>query len=208
MTRSHRDPLAASATRCMADAASVLGGGNDFVKKAIKIIDTISTWIGIPSSWLIIPLMLITCYDVTARYFFSAPTQWAYDYSYMMYGTMFMLVGAYTLAQNNHVRGDVFYRLFPVRAQAALDILLYAVFFFPGIISLVVAGYYFAEMSWRFGERSMMTPGGPPIYPFKIVIPVAGFFTVLQGIAEVLRCVIALKTGVWPERFEDVQEAP
>jgi TRAP-type mannitol/chloroaromatic compound transport system permease small subunit len=192
----------------VADAASVSGGGNHFVKKAIKIIDTVSTWVGIPSSWLIIPLMLITCYDVTARYFFSAPTQWAYDYSYMMYGTMFMLVGAYTLAQNNHVRGDVFYRLFPVRVQAALDILLYVVFFFPGIISLVVAGYYFAEMSWRFGERSMMTPGGPPIYPFKIVIPVAGFFTVLQGIAEVLRCVIALNTGVWPERFEDVQEAP
>lgn len=185
-----------------------MGKGNHFVKKAIKVIDTISTWIGIPSSWLIIPLMLITCYDVTARYFFSAPTQWAYDYSYMMYGTMFMLVGAYTLAQNNHVRGDVFYRLFPVRVQAALDIVLYVVFFFPGIISLVVAGYYFAEMSWRFGERSMMTPGGPPIYPFKMVIPIAGFFTVLQGIAEVLRCVIALKTGVWPERFEDVQEAP
>ena len=200
--------MAAFAAGAMIDAVRVLGEGKRLVKQTIKVIDTISTWVGIPSSWLIIPLMLITCYDVTARYFFSAPTQWAYDYSYMMYGTMFMLVGAYTLAQNNHVRGDVFYRLFPVRAQAALDILLYVVFFFPGIISLVVAGYYFAEMSWRFGERSMMTPGGPPIYPFKIVIPVAGFFTVLQGIAEVLRCVIALKTGVWPERFEDVQEAP
>jgi TRAP-type mannitol/chloroaromatic compound transport system permease small subunit len=192
----------------MADAAVVLGDGDHVVKTAIKVIDSVSTWIGIPFSWLIIPLMLITCYDVTARYFFSAPTQWAYDYTYMMYGTMFMLVGAYTLAQNNHVRGDVFYRLLPVRVQAALDIILYIVFFFPGIISLVVAGYYFAEMSWRFGERSMMTPGGPPIYHFKAVIPIAGFFTVLQGIAEVLRCVIALKTGVWPERFEDVQEAP
>jgi TRAP-type mannitol/chloroaromatic compound transport system permease small subunit len=192
----------------MADAAHALAQGNHVVKKAIQLIDTISTWVGIPASWLIIPLMLITCYDVTARYFFSAPTQWAYDYSYMMYGTMFMLVGAYALAQNNHVRGDVLYRLFPVRVQAALDILLYVVFFFPGIISLVVAGYYFAEMSWRFGERSMMTPGGPPIYPFKIVIPVAGFFTVLQGVAEVMRCSIALKSGVWPERFEDVQEAP
>jgi TRAP-type mannitol/chloroaromatic compound transport system permease small subunit len=192
----------------MIDAVSMIGGGKYLVKQTIKVIDTISTWIGIPTSWLIIPLMFITCYDVTARYFFSAPTQWAYDYSYMMYGTMFMLVGAYTLAQNNHVRGDVFYRLLPVRVQAALDILLYLVFFFPGIISLVVAGYYFAEMSWRFGERSMMTPGGPPIYPFKMVIPIAGFFTVLQAIAEVLRCVVALKTGVWPERFEDVQEAP
>jgi TRAP-type mannitol/chloroaromatic compound transport system permease small subunit len=204
----HGNPTAASALCRLADAAVVLGEGKYLVNNTIKVIDSVSTWIGIPSSWLIIPLMLITCYDVTARYFFSAPTQWAYDYTYMMYGTMFMLVGAYTLAQNNHVRGDVFYRLFPVRIQAALDILLYAVFFFPGIISLVVAGYYFAEMSWRFGERSMMTPGGPPIYHFKAVIPIAGFFMILQGIAEVLRCVVALKTGVWPERFEDVQEAP
>jgi TRAP-type mannitol/chloroaromatic compound transport system permease small subunit len=204
----HGNPAAASALCRPADAAVESGGGKHLVKNTIKVIDSVSTWIGIPSSWLIIPLMLITCYDVTARYFFSAPTQWAYDYTYMMYGTMFMLVGAYTLAQNNHVRGDVFYRLFPVRIQAALDILLYAVFFFPGIISLVVAGYYFAEMSWRFGERSMMTPGGPPIYHFKAVIPIAGFCMILQGIAEVLRCVMALKTGVWPERFEDVQEAP
>jgi TRAP-type mannitol/chloroaromatic compound transport system permease small subunit len=204
----HGHPTTASALCRLEDAAVVLGEGKHLVKNTIKVIDSVSTWIGIPSSWLIIPLMLITCYDVTARYFFSAPTQWAYDYTYMMYGTMFMLVGAYALAQNNHVRGDVFYRLFPVRIQAALDILLYAVFFFPGIISLVVAGYYFAEMSWRFGERSMMTPGGPPIYHFKAVIPIAGFFMILQGIAEVLRCALALKTGVWPERFEDVQEAP
>jgi TRAP-type mannitol/chloroaromatic compound transport system permease small subunit len=126
----------------------------------------------------------------------------------MMYGTMFMLAGAYTLAQNNHVRGDVFYRFFPVRLQAVLDLVLYLVFFFPGIIALVWAGYYFAEMSWRFGERSMMTPGGPAIYPFKTVIPIAGACMVLQGIAEVLRCVLALKTGSWPERFADVQEAP
>src|SRR4029434_528376 len=113
------------------------------MEKAIRSIDTISTWVGILLSWLIVPLMLITCYDVTARYFFSAPTQWAYDYTIMMYGTMFMMVGAYALAQNNHVRGDVFYRLFPVRVQAALDILLYVGFFFPGIISLVMAGYDF-----------------------------------------------------------------
>ncbi|MEK7216856.1 MAG: TRAP transporter small permease subunit [Chloroflexota bacterium] len=178
------------------------------MEKAIKLIDTISTWIGIPFCWLIIPLMLVTTYDVTLRYFFSAPTAWAYDVTYMLYGTMFMLVGAYTLAQNNHVRGDVLYRLWPVRVQAALDILLYIVFFFPGIISLVWSGYYFAEMSWRFGERSLQSPGGPPIYHFKTVIPVAGFFTALQGVAETMRAIIAFRTGRWPERFEDVQEAP
>jgi len=175
--------------------------------KMIRAIDRISTWIGIPLSWLIIPLMLIMSYDVTARYLFSAPTDWALDYTVMLYGTMFMMVGAYTLAQNNHVRCDMFSRNIPVRVQAALDLLLYVVFFFPGIIALVWAGYHFAAMSWRFGERSVMAPSGPPIYPFKTVIPIAGFFIAVQGIAEVLRCIVALKTGSWPERFEDVQEA-
>lgn len=178
------------------------------MEKAIKIIDTISTWIGIPISWLYMLLMLVMSYDVTARYFFSAPTNWAFDYSIMMYGTAFMLAGAYTLAQGNHVRCDMLYRKFPVRVQATVDLVIYFIFFFPGIISLVWAGYYFAEMSWRFRERSMMTPSGPPIYHFKTVIPIAGVLTALQGIAEVLRCIGAIRTGTWPERFEDVQEAP
>ena len=178
------------------------------VQGVLHTIDGISTWVGKAFSWLMVVLMIVVCVEVFKRYLLNAPTAWIFDAENMLYGTCFMLGGAYTLAQNNHVRGDVFYRLFSVRVQAALDIVLYVVFFFPGIISLVVAGYYFAEMSWRFGERSMMTPGGPPIYPFKMVIPIAGFFTVLQGIAEVLRCVIALRTGVWPARFEDVQEAP
>jgi TRAP-type mannitol/chloroaromatic compound transport system permease small subunit len=178
------------------------------VERAIKIIDSISTWVGIPFCWLIIPLMLITTYDVTMRYFFSAPTTWAYDYTIMLYGTLFLMVGAYTLAQNNHVRGDVIYRFWPVRVQASLDLLLYLVFFFPGILSLIWSGYVFAEMSWRFREISSMTPDGPPIYPYKTVIPLAGFFTALQGVAEVMRCLLALRDGRWPERFEDVQEAP
>jgi TRAP-type mannitol/chloroaromatic compound transport system permease small subunit len=178
------------------------------MEKAIRWIDAISTWIGIPFCWLVIPLMLVTTYDVTLRYFLNAPTQWAYDVTYMLYRTQFMISGAYTLAQNNHVRGDVFYRFWPVRTQATLDLILFIVFFFPGIISLVVAGYYFAEMSWRFGERSMLTPSGPPLYHFKTVIPVSGFFTALQGVAEVMRCILALRTGRRPERMEDVQEAP
>ncbi len=100
------------------------------------------------------------------------------------------------------------YRLLSVRQQATLDLVLWFVFFFPGIIALMVAGYYFAEMSWRFRERSPSSPGGPPIYPFKTVIPIAGFFIGLQGIAEVLRCLVAIRTGRWPDRFADVQEQP
>jgi len=178
------------------------------VNKAIKIIDSISTWIGIPFSWLNIPLMLIMTYDPTMRFFFSAPTDWAFDAALYLYGTTFMMVGAYTLAQNNHVRADMFYRKFPIRMQATIDIILWFLFFYPGIIALIWSGYYFAAMSYRFNEHSVSSPEGPIIWPLKVVIPVAGFFIALQGVAEVLRCIVALKTGQWPERFEDVQEAP
>lgn len=178
------------------------------MEKAIRSIDTISTWLGIPISWLYVVLMLIITYDVTLRYFFSAPTEWAFDYAIMLYGTCFMLCGAYTLAQNNHVRSDMVYRLLSVRQQATLDLVLWLLFFFPGIVALIMAGSSFAEMSWRFKERSPTSPSGPFIYPFKTVIPVAGFFIGLQGIAEVLRCLVALHTGRWPERFTDVQEQP
>ena len=178
------------------------------MEKAIKVIDTISTWIGIPFSWLNIPLMLIMTYDPTMRFFFSAPTDWAFDAALYLYGTTFMMVGAYTLAQNNHVRADMFYRKFPIRFQAWLDLCLWFLFFFPGIIALMWAGSYFAEMSYRFNEHSVSSPEGPIIWPLKMVIPVAGFFIALQGVAEVLRCIVAIRTGQWPERFEDVQEAP
>ncbi len=177
------------------------------LQKVIKAIDSISTWIGIPSSWLNMVLTFVVCYDVTARYLFNAPTDWAFDYAIQLYGTAFMLCGAYALAQNNHVRCDMVYRLLPVRIQAAIDLAMYFIFFFPGIIALVWSGYRFAETSWRFGERSVAVPSGPPIYFFKTVIPIAGALIALQGIGELLRCVVAMKTGVWPERFEDVQEA-
>ena len=177
------------------------------LQKVTKAIDSISTWIGIPSSWLNMVLTFVVCYDVTARYLFNAPTDWAFDYAIQLYGTAFMLCGAYALAQNNHVRCDMVYRLLPVRIQAAIDLAMYFIFFFPGIIALVWSGYRFAETSWRFGERSVAVPSGPPIYFFKTVIPIAGALIALQGIGELLRCVVAMKTGVWPERFEDVQEA-
>lgn len=178
------------------------------MEKAIRCIDTISTWLGIPVSWLYIVLMGVITYDVTLRYFFAAPTLWAFDYAIMMYGTAFMLCGAYTLAQNNHVRSDMVYRLLSVRQQATLDLVLWCLFFFPGVIALVLAGISFAEMSWRFGERSPTSPSGPPIYHFKTIIPLAGFFIGLQGIAEILRCLVAIRTGRWPDRFADVQEQP
>jgi TRAP-type mannitol/chloroaromatic compound transport system permease small subunit len=178
------------------------------VDKAIKTIDSISTYIGIPCAWLNIPLMLIMTYDPTMRFFFDAPTDWAFDAALYLYGTTFMMVGAYALAQNNHVRADMFYRKFPIKVQASIDLALWFVFFYPGILALIWAGFYFARMSYSFNEHSVSSPEGPIIWPMKMVIPIAGFLIALQGAAEVLRCLVALKTGHWPERFEDVQEEP
>ena len=169
-------------------------------------IDGISAWVGKTFSWLILVLTLITSYDVLMRYLFKAPTRWAFDASYMLYGTLFMMGGAYTLSRNGHVRGDMIYRNLPPRVQATLDLVLYIVFFFPGVIALVWAGYHFAAFSWAIGERSMNSPGGPPIYPLKTVIPVAAFFLLLQGVAETIRCVTTIKTGAWPRRLADVEE--
>jgi TRAP-type mannitol/chloroaromatic compound transport system permease small subunit len=124
----------------------------------------------------------------------------------MLYGTVFMMCGAYTLAQNAHVRGDFLYSSFKPRTQAALDLLLYIVFFFPGIAALIYAGYYYAADSWRILEHSSVTADGPPIYPFKTIIPLAGAFVMLQGVAEVVRCIVCLRTGEWPRRLKDVNE--
>jgi TRAP-type mannitol/chloroaromatic compound transport system permease small subunit len=123
-----------------------------------------------------------------------------------LYGTLFMMAGAYTLSQNGHVRGDVLYGFFRPRTQATIDLILYIVFFIPGVIALTYAGYYYAAESWAINEHSNITAEGPPIYPFKTVIPVAGAFLLLQGIVEIIRCVICLKQGEWPSREADVEE--
>jgi len=143
---------------------------------------------------------------VFSRYVLDHPRAWAFDVMIMMYGTLFMMAGAYTLAKNGHVRGDVIYGFFTPRAQAALDLTLYIVFFIPGVMALVWAGYTYAGESWAINEHSNITSEGPPVYPFKTVIPLAGAFILVQGIVEIIRCVICLKQGAWPSREEDVQE--
>lgn len=176
------------------------------MKRYLLAIDGVSTWLGKSVAWLILGLTAVTTYDVVMRYAFRAPTAWAFDVSYILYGTLFMLAGAYTLSRNGHVRGDMLYRTWPVRVQAAVDLLLYFLFFLPGIVALVWAGFHFAEMSRAFNERSPSSPGGPIIWPFKYVIPIAGFFMLLQGLAEMVRCAEAVRTGQWPERLSDVEE--
>ena len=176
------------------------------MQKLLLTIDKISTFVGKVFSWLIVSLTLLITYEVFSRYALDTPHPWAFDGMIMMYGTLFMMSGAYTLSKNAHVRGDVLYGFFPPRLQASIDLTLYFVFFLPGVIALCWAGYNYAGDSWRILERSSITAEGPPIYPFKTVIPVAGAFLLVQGIVEMIRCVICLKDGKWPPRQKDVEE--
>ena len=169
-------------------------------------IDAVSTWVGKLAAWLIIGLMLLVVAEVFKRYMLNMPTAWIFDASNMLYGSLFMLCGAYTLAQNGHVRGDFFYGSMRPRTQAIFDIVLYIVFFIPGIAALVYAGTNYAAQSWRILEHSTVTADGPPVYHFKTVIPVAGALLMLQGFAEIARCAICIKTGAWPSRLKDVSE--
>ncbi|MEI8303215.1 MAG: TRAP transporter small permease subunit [Burkholderiales bacterium] len=170
------------------------------------LIDRFTTAVGKLAAWVLIALMVLVCADVFARYALNRPSQWGFELSTMMYGTLFMLCGAYTLAQNGHVRGDFLYGSMKPRTQALLDLILYVLFFLPGIGALVFAGMDFASYSWSIGERSSITANGPPLAPFKTIIPVAGALVLLQGVAEIVRCVVCLRTGQWPQRLNDVEE--
>jgi TRAP-type mannitol/chloroaromatic compound transport system permease small subunit len=172
----------------------------------VYFVDRINTFIGKTVSWSILALTFAVCYEVFARYVLRAPTEWAFDASYMLYGLLFMVAGPYTLARNNHVRGDFIYRTWPPRRQAAMDLVLYFLFFFPSILALVYAGIPFMQMSWLMNEHSMNSPNGPAIYPFKALIPIVGGLMAIQGVAEVLRCIACLRAGEWPPRLHDVEE--
>ena len=176
------------------------------MQKLLIFVDKVSTWVGQAFSWLIVGLTLLISWEVFSRYALDHPHAWAFDVMIMMYGTLFMMAGAYTLAKNGHVRGDVLYGFFPPRLQAGLDLTLYILFFIPGVVALLWAGYNYAAESWAIHEGSNITAEGPVVYPFKTIIPVAGAFLLVQGIVEIVRCVICLKDGEWPSREEDVQE--
>ncbi|HVS26712.1 MAG TPA: TRAP transporter small permease subunit [Burkholderiales bacterium] len=176
------------------------------MQRYLLFVDNISTWVGKAFAWLIVVLTAIICYDVIWRYAFNSATDWAFDMSYMLYGALFMMCGAYTLAQDGHVRGDFLYDSFQPRLQAALDLALYLLFFIPGIAALAYSGIDFAKTSWVLHEHSSLSSGGPPLYHFKTLIPIAGALVLLQGLVEITRCVICLKTGEWPQRLKDVEE--
>jgi TRAP-type mannitol/chloroaromatic compound transport system permease small subunit len=176
------------------------------VARVLKWADTISTWAGKATAWLIVLLMAVICVEVFKRYFLNAPSSWIFDVSNIIYGTAFMLSGAYALAQDGHVRGDFFYANMKPRSQAAFDLVLYVLLFIPGILALIYAGYSYAGDSWRILEHSTTSSDGPPVYHFKSVIPLAGVLMMMQGLSEMLRCVVCLKTGEWPARLKDAEE--
>ena len=176
------------------------------IQRFLNVTDRISTWAGKTTAWLIVGLMTVVCVEVFKRYVLNAPTAYIYDINNMMYGTLFMMCGAYTLAQNAHVRGDFLYSSMRPRTQASLDLALYLAFFIPGILGLMYAGYDYALDSWRIREHSNVTSEGPPVYQFKAIIPIAGTLVMLQGVAEIMRCIYCLRTGQWPERLKDAEE--
>jgi TRAP-type mannitol/chloroaromatic compound transport system permease small subunit len=185
------------------------------VNRVIFFINNLSTWTGKGFAWCILVLTLGTTYEIFVRKALRDPTVWAFDLSYLMYGALFMMAGAYALSRDAMVRGDVFYRLWPQRVQAIIELLLYFVFFFPGMAALIYAGSIYADESWGYrpygfsgpaGEVSINSPAGVPVSPLKTILPIAALFCAIQGIAEVLRCVIAIRTGKWPERLHDVEE--
>jgi TRAP-type mannitol/chloroaromatic compound transport system permease small subunit len=180
--------------------------GASNVQKLFLTVDRMSTFIGQFFAWLIVGLTGLIGFEVFSRYALNNPHPWAFDAMIMMYGTMFMMAGAYTLSKNGHVRGDILYGFLKPRTQAIFDLILYVIFFIPGVIALAYAGYGYAADSWRILEHSSITADGPPLYPFKTIIPLAGVILLFQGIVEIFRCVVCIQQGEWPSREQDVEE--
>ena len=176
------------------------------MQKLLLTVDKISTFAGQAFAWLIVSLTLLISWEVFSRYVLDAPHAWAFDVMIIMYGSLFMMAGAYTLSKCGHVRGDVLYGFFEPRTQATIDLILYIVFFLPGVFALTYAGYFFAAESWAMNEHSSITSNGPPLYHFKTVLPLAGGILFLQGLVEIIRCVICIQQGAWPPREHDVEE--
>lgn len=172
----------------------------------IEFADSVSAWFGKAFAWCILIMTFGVGYEVFVRYALRSPTAWAFDMSYMMYGAMFMMAGAYTLSRDGHVRGDFLYRLWPMRVQAGVELTLYILFFFPGILALIIAGWKYSARSFRYLEVSVMSPANVPIFQFKAIIVAAGLLLLLQGAAQVCRCILCLKTGNWPKNRDDIEE--
>jgi len=169
-------------------------------------IDRFSMAVGHAFAWCILILTLGTSYEVFMRYVLNNPTSWAFDMSYILYGALFIMSGAYALSRNAHVRGDVLFRLLKPRVQASIELVLYFIFFYPGVTALIIAGYGYAHDSFGYQEVRVNSPAGVPIWQLKALIPLAGGMLFIQGIAQVIRCILCIQTGRWPRQLHDVEE--
>ena len=176
------------------------------INRFIRGVDVLSTTVGHAFAWCIIILTFGTSYEVFVRYVLNNPTSWAFDFSYLMYGALFFMAGAYTLSRNGHVRGDFVYRMWPQRGQAIIELVLYVLFFFPGVLALMYAGWLYGIDAFRIREVSVNSPAGIPVWQLKLLIPFGGGLLALQGVAEVLRCIVCIREGQWPARLHDVEE--
>ncbi|UWU72374.1 TRAP transporter small permease subunit [Bradyrhizobium sp. NC92] len=184
----------------------LLAAGQARMRNFLFFIDELSTWVGKAFAWLILILSMSVTYEVFVRYALNAPTTWAFDFSYITYGGLFLMSGAYALARNNHVRCDFIYRTWAPRTQATIDLVLFVLFFLPGVLALVYAGFNYASMSVGFREVSVFSPAGIPVFPLKALIPLAGTLLLIQGVAEIIRCILCIRDGQWPQRLHDVEE--
>jgi TRAP-type mannitol/chloroaromatic compound transport system permease small subunit len=175
------------------------------MQRALLAVDRFSTFIGKAAAWTVVGLTVLISVEVFSRYVLNQPHGWVLDAQIMLYGLLFMAAGAYTLSKNGHVRGDVLYGFFRPRTQASIDLVLYVLFFLPGVVALTWAGWTFANESLAIREQTF-NADPIPVYPFKFVIPFSGAVLLLQGIVEIVRCVICLRVGAWPARDEDVEE--
>jgi len=176
------------------------------IRAVIRTIDLLNKSVGHAFAWCIVILTLGVSYEVFVRYVLRDPTSWAFDLSYILYGALFIMSGAYTLSRGGHVRADIFFRRWPPRMQAGLELFLYLIFYFPGVLALVIAGWGYAHEAFVIKEVSVNSPVGVPVWPLKMLIPAAGVLLTLQGVAELLRCVVCLREGAWPARLHDVEE--
>jgi len=176
------------------------------IDRFIYGVDYLSRTVGHAFAWCIIILMLGTSYEVFVRYVLDDPTSWAFDFSYLMYGALFFMAGAYTLSRNGHVRGDFIYRMWRPRTQAIVELALYALFFYPGVLALMYAGWSYGYDSFKIREVSVNSPVGIPVWQLKLLIPFGAALLALQGFAEVLRCILCIRDNRWPQRLHDVEE--
>jgi TRAP-type mannitol/chloroaromatic compound transport system permease small subunit len=176
------------------------------INRFIRGVDVLSKTVGHAFAWCIIILTFGTSYEVFVRYVLNNPTSWAFDFSYLMYGALFFMAGAYTLSRNGHVRGDFIYRMWPQRGQAVIELVLYVLFFFPGVLALMYAGWLYGIDAFKIREVSVTSPAGSPVWQLKLLIPFGAALLALQGVAEVLRCIVCIRDGQWPARLHDVEE--